>query len=313
MEDKGKGTGKANGKDTDKGTGKDKGYAGGKGKGADRHGTRKDSGKNAGKDTTKGMEPQPPLPPPPQPPLPAPRPAATGATWRRLRRMALQELLDVPEKYEILDVPDEARVFSSKLHDFGKVWNKSRLESDIAWAPGPSFRNHGPDEYIVLDVGAPRNICGVVISGCACCVAHASQVRLSVSLHGDPQEASAWIERGDHDCCEGYPSPGGRKHYDVLEIDPTFAQFVKINPRQWRDGENHAALRCAVLVAKRELVVTLGFNDDSITATNLAGEVILEKAFSDDTTLAAIKSSVKAITNHDGPVKLISAQGDLLD
>jgi hypothetical protein len=223
--------------------------------------------------------------------------------------MELWEIQHAPDRYEILDVPNEARAFSSKLHDFGKVFDKSGLQSDISWAPGPRFRGHGPNEHIVLDAGAQCLIGGVVISGCGCCRAHASQVRLSVSLHGGPDEAGAWIECGDHDCCEDYH----QLHYDVLQIEPILAQFVKINPRQWRDGENHAALRCAVLVAKRELVVTLGFNDDSITATNLAGEVILEKAFSDDTTLAAIKSSVKAITNHDGPVKLISAQGDLLD
>jgi hypothetical protein len=98
----------------------------------------------------------------------------------------------------------------------------------------------------------------------------------------------------------------------VLEIKPTLAQFVKINPRQWRDGENHAALRCALLIAKQDLVVTLAFTDHGVKATNLAGEVILETALSDDITLAAISSSVKAITKHDGPVKLISAGGDLL-
>merc|ERR1712176_686565 len=100
--------------------------------------------------------------------------------WSSLRGLTLGQIMAVPDRYEVLDVPNEARYFSSKLHDFGKVWDKSTLQSDISWAPGPNFQRHGPDEYVVLDAGAPRNIAGVVISGCGCCKAHASQVRLSV-------------------------------------------------------------------------------------------------------------------------------------
>lgn len=228
--------------------------------------------------------------------------------------MALMDILmDIPDKYEILDVPNEARAFSSALRDFGKVFDNSNLESNISWAPGPRFREHGLNEYIVLDTGAPRLIGGVVISGCGCCSAHASQVRLSVSLHGGSHEAGAWIDCGDRDCCKNYPNPDGQSNYDVLEIEPTLAQFVKINPREWREGENHAALRCALLIVKETLVVTLVFTEHGFTATSLAGEIILEMAFSDDMTLAAISSSVKAITKHDGPVKLISADGTLLN
>jgi hypothetical protein len=242
--------------------------------------------------------------------------------WRRLRGMALWDIQHSPDQYEILDVPNEARAFSSALHFFdGQVFDNSRLESPIAWAPGPRFREHGLNEYIVLDAGTPRLIGGVVISGCGCCSAHASQVRLSVSLHGGPHEAGAWIECGDHDCCKNYPPghpgdpghPGGQSHYDVLKIEPARAQFVKINPREWREGENHAALRCALLIIKETLVVTLVFAEHGVTATNLAGEIILEMAFSDDTTLAEISSSVKAITKHDGPVRLIGVDGTLLD
>jgi len=56
----------------------------------------------------------------------------------------------------------------------------------------------------------------------------------------------------------------------------------------------------------------LAFTEHGVTATNLAGEVILEEAFSDDTTLAAISSSVKKITKHVGAVTLLSAGGDIL-
>merc|ERR1711988_1867232 len=168
---------------------------------------------------------------------------------------------------------------------------------------GPRFRAHGLNEYIVLDAGAPRLIGGIVISGCGCCHARASQVRLSVSLHGGPHEDGAWIECGDHDCCKNH----SKSNYEMLEIEPTLAQFVKINPREWREGMNHAALRCALLIIKETLVVTLVFGEHGVTATNLAGEIILESQSM--MTLAAISSAVKAITKHDGPVKLISADG----
>jgi hypothetical protein len=60
------------------------------------------------------------------------------------------------DKYEILDVPNEARSFSSALNAFGKTFDKSGLESDISWAPGPRFQDHGLNEYIVLDANAGR-------------------------------------------------------------------------------------------------------------------------------------------------------------
>jgi len=187
----------------------------------------------------------------------------------------------------------------------------SRLNSEISWAPGPKFRQHGPDEYVVLNAGRSCLIGGVVISGCGCCRAHASKVRLSVSL----QEKDGWIDRGDHECCDDHGGPqvhGDRGCYDVIEIEPTLAQFVKINPREWRDGENHAALRCALLIVKDPLVVTLQFTEHGVTVTDLTGDIILEKAFSDALDLPAISSSVKAITKHDGPVMLLSADGDVL-
>lgn len=183
---------------------------------------------------------------------------------RRWRAMALRDIEKSlgAAQYKILDVPDEARYFSSKLNFGGKLFDKCRLQSGISWAPGPKFQEHGPDESVILNAGAPRNIAGIVISGCGCCKAHASQVRLSVSLRGRPQnvhpftwdppqvEGCEWIECGDHNCCEEYRQPGD--HYDVLEFGPTLAQFVKINPRQWRDGENHAALRCALLIKQEQ-------------------------------------------------------------
>jgi hypothetical protein len=62
-----------------------------------------------------------------------------------------------------------------------------------------------------------------------------------------------------------------------------------------------------LLIIKETLVVTLVFGEHGVTATNLAGEIILESQSM--MTLAAISSSVKAITKHDGPIKLISADG----
>jgi hypothetical protein len=41
-----------------------------------------------------------------------------------------------------------------------------------------------------------------------------------------------------------------KSNYEMLEIEPTLAQFVKINPRKWREGMDHAALRCALLIVK---------------------------------------------------------------
>jgi len=167
----------------------------------------------------------------------------------KLCKRGLSRGCSAADRYQILDVPDDLRVFSSKLIDRKEnhpFFDKSRLQSDSAWVPGTKFQEHGPDEYIVLNAGAPRLIGGVVISGCGCCSAHASQVRLSVSLHDRVHEAKTWTECGDHDCCGDHVKDRHNYEpcrYDLLEIEPIVAQFVKINPREWRNMQQ-CDVRC---------------------------------------------------------------------
>lgn len=160
------------------------------------------------------------------------------------RRSGRLRDLDIGE-YEVLDPPDSARQFSSVLQDFGKVWNKSRLHSEISWAPGPAIGKLGKNEWMSLDAGAERTICGVVISGCGCCKCHPSRVRLSVSKAPNDQ----WTECGEHGCLQHF---AGGDHYDVLKIAPTVGRYVKINPVEWINPAcDHSAIRCGLLAAKR--------------------------------------------------------------